>query len=195
MAEKSQIFDVFKKSPDKERVLILGGGFAGIETALRLDTRRFEVLLLDRHNYFTFQPLLYQVATGGLEPDSIAYPLRQIVRRNRGVLFRVAEIESLDPIARQVVTSIGTLPYDHAVIATGSMTNFFGDQQLQQHALSLKQVRDALANIGLQAGRQVSGVADRRHPGSARLAHDNADAAVQQVHGRPLRSVDAERSQ
>lgn len=144
MAEKSQIFDVFKKSPDKERVLILGGGFAGIETALRLDTRRFEVLLLDRHNYFTFQPLLYQVATGGLEPDSIAYPLRQIVRRNRGVLFRVAEIESLDPISRQVVTSIGTLPYDHAVIATGSMTNFFGDQQLQQHALSLKQVRDAL---------------------------------------------------
>ena len=69
--------DIFALSGDKKRVLILGGGFGGIEIARRLDTRKYEVLLIDKHNYFTFQPLLYQVATGGLEPDSVAYPLRR----------------------------------------------------------------------------------------------------------------------
>ena len=125
-------------------MLILGGGFAGIETALRLDTRRFEVLLLDRHNYLHLPAFALSGRHGrtGTRFDRVSFAADR--SPEQGVLFRVAEIESLDPIARQVVTSIGTLPYDHAVIATGSMTNFFGDQQLQQHALSLKQVRDAL---------------------------------------------------
>lgn len=117
--------DIFALSGDKKRVLILGGGFGGIEIARRLDTRKYEVLLIDKHNYFTFQPLLYQVATGGLEPDSVAYPLRKILSKNNKVLFRLAEVQKIDAANSKVITTIGELPYDKLVLATGATTNFF----------------------------------------------------------------------
>ena len=117
--------DIFSLSGDKSRILILGGGFGGIEIARRLDTRIYEVLLIDKHNYFTFQPLLYQVATGGLEPDSVAYPLRKILSKNKNVLFRLAEILQIDQANSKVISTIGELPYNKLIIATGAATNFF----------------------------------------------------------------------
>ncbi len=136
--------DIFSLSGTKERVLILGGGFGGIEIARRLDTKKFEVLLIDKHNYFTFQPLLYQVATGGLEPDSVAYPLRKILSKNDKVLFRLAEVQKIDGANSKVLTTIGELPYDKLVIATGATTNFFNMTETEKNALSLKSVTDAL---------------------------------------------------
>ena len=136
--------DIFALSGDKKRVLILGGGFGGIEIARRLDTRKYEVLLIDKHNYFTFQPLLYQVATGGLEPDSVAYPLRKILSKNNKVLFRLAEVQKIDAANSKVITTIGELPYDKLVLATGATTNFFNMTETEKSALSLKSVTDAL---------------------------------------------------
>ncbi len=136
--------DIFSLDSSKKRILIIGGGFGGIEIALRLDTRQYEVLLIDKHNYFTFQPLLYQVATGGLEPDSVAYPLRKILKKNKDVLFRLTEVTSIDQASSKVMTTIGEIPYDILIIATGAVTNFFNMVETEKNALSLKSVTDAL---------------------------------------------------
>ena len=136
--------DIFSLNTSKKRILIIGGGFGGIEVARRLDTRQFEVLLIDKHNYFTFQPLLYQVATGGLEPDSVAYPLRKILKKNKDVLFRLTEVTSIDQVSSKVMTTIGEIPYDILIIATGAMTNFFNMVETEKNALALKSVTDAL---------------------------------------------------
>lgn len=136
--------DIFSLPSDMKRVLVIGGGFGGIELARRLDTRKFEVLLIDKHNYFTFQPLLYQVATGGLEPDSVAYPLRKIFSRKKNVLFRLAEVSGVDRNRSIVNSNIGEIPYHYLVIATGAATNFFNMQETERNALSLKSVTDAL---------------------------------------------------
>ena len=128
----------------KKRIVIIGGGFGGIELARRIDTKKFNVLLIDKHNYFTFQPLLYQVASGGLEPDSVAYPLRKILRRNKKVVFRLAEVIQINTNSKSVQTNIGIIPFDKLVIACGSSTNFFNMKETQEHALSLKSVTDAL---------------------------------------------------
>jgi NADH:ubiquinone reductase (H+-translocating) len=136
--------DIFSLDKSKKRLLIIGGGFGGIEIAKHINTKKFETLLIDKHNYFTFQPLLYQVATGGLEPDSVAYPLRKIISRNKNVIFRLAEVLSVDTNEKCVSTSIGNIPYDLLVIATGSTTNFFNLKETEENALSLKSVTDAL---------------------------------------------------
>ena len=136
--------DIFSLNTSKKRILIIGGGFGGIEIARRLDTRQYEVLLIDKHNYFTFQPLLYQVATGGLEPDSVAYPLRKILKKNKDVLFRLTEVTSIDQVSSKVMTTIGEIPYDILIIATGAMTNFFNMVETEKNALALKSVTDAL---------------------------------------------------
>ena len=136
--------DIFNKEKARKRVLIVGSGFGGIEIGRRLDSRKYEVLVLDRQNYLTFQPLLYQVATGGLEPDSVAYPLRKIFRRKMNVTFRVAEVDKVEPAINSVHTTIGILPYDILVLATGSKTNHFGMKEIQENSLSLKSVTDAL---------------------------------------------------
>jgi len=136
--------DIFSLNTSKKRILIIGGGFGGIEIARRLDTRQFEVLLIDKHNYFTFQPLLYQVATGGLEPDSVAYPLRKILKKNKDVLFRLTEVTSINQVSSKVMTTIGEIPYNILIIATGAMTNFFNMVETEKNALALKSVTDAL---------------------------------------------------
>jgi len=136
--------DIFQTNKNQKRLVIIGGGFAGIELAKRIDTKKFEVLLLDKHNYFTFQPLLYQVATGGLEPDSVAYPLRKIFSKKKHISFRLAEVFKIDTDSKVIETNIGFIPFDILVIASGSTTNFFGMDQLQKNALSLKSVTDAL---------------------------------------------------
>lgn len=136
--------DIFSPSGHSNRVVIVGGGFGGTELALRINKIQYEVVLLDRHNYLTFQPLLYQVATGGLEPDSVAYPLRKIFGKKKKVLFRLANVQSVDAAKKVVRTDIGDICYDKLVLATGSVSNFFGQETTRQHALSLKSVTDAL---------------------------------------------------
>lgn len=130
--------------PDHPRVVIIGVGFAGLALAKKLRKQKFQVVLLDRNNYYTFQPLLYQVATGGLEPDSIAYPIRKIFQGYRNVSFRMAEVKQIDPLLKKVETNIGDISYDHLVVATGSQTNFFGFGQQEEHMMGLKSVPEAL---------------------------------------------------
>jgi len=126
------------------KIVIVGGGFGGIELTKRLKNKEVEVLMLDRHNYHTFQPLLYQVATGGLEADSIAFPLRKIFKNQKNFTFRVTDVESVDPAKKAVNTSIGEIGYDYLVIATGSDTNFFGQKEIEHFSMAMKTIPEAL---------------------------------------------------
>lgn len=128
----------------KPRVVIIGGGFSGIQVVKNLDMNAFQVVMLDRHNYHTFQPLLYQVATAGLEPDSIAGPLRKIFDKEKNFFFRMATVESIKPDAQEVVTDIGNIYYDYLVIATGTKTNYFGNKNIEELAFPIKQIPQAL---------------------------------------------------
>ena len=126
------------------RVVVIGGGFAGINLIKELKDSDHQVVLLDKHNYHTFQPLLYQVATAGLEPDSVAYPLRNIFKKHRNFYFRMAEVSRVNPARQEVYTNIGPLHYDHLVIATGSETNYFGIDGVARDGLPMKSVPEAL---------------------------------------------------
>lgn len=126
------------------KVIIIGAGFGGLRAARSLAGQGLDVLLLDRQNYHLFQPLLYQVATAGLEQESIAFPIRAIVRRWRNVRFRRTEVLHIDLAARLVSTQHGDFPYDYLVLAGGSETNFFGLESVERHAYDLKQLRDAV---------------------------------------------------
>ncbi len=128
----------------KPRVLIIGGGFAGIQIVKNLRMKDVQVVMLDRHNYHTFQPLLYQVATAGLEPDSIAGPLRKIFDEEKNFFFRMATVESIQPGKNMVSTNIGDIKYDYLIIATGTQTNYFGNKSIEELAFPLKQVPQAL---------------------------------------------------
>jgi NADH:ubiquinone reductase (H+-translocating) len=129
---------------EKPRIVIIGGGFGGIELAKKLKSDKIQVVMVDRHNYHTFQPLLYQVATAGLEPDSIAGPLRKIIANDTGFYFRMAQVEKIDPINSCIHTNIGRLHYDFLVIACGSKTNYFGNEGVFKNAFPLKQIPQAL---------------------------------------------------
>ena len=129
---------------DLPRVVIVGGGFAGIALARKVLKEDMQMVLLDRHNYHTFQPLLYQVSTSGLEPDSIAYPLRKITRSSNKCFFRLAEVASISAEKNTVHTNIGDIVYDYLVIATGSKTNFFGNDSIEEHGMWMKTVPQAL---------------------------------------------------
>jgi NADH:ubiquinone reductase (H+-translocating) len=129
---------------DKPRIIIIGGGFGGIELAKKLKSDKVQVVMFDRHNYHTFQPLLYQVATAGLEPDSIAGPLRKIIENDTNFYFRMALVESIDPANSYIYTNIGRLYYDYLVIACGSRTNYFGNEGIVKNAFPLKQIPQAL---------------------------------------------------
>ncbi|MDP2159522.1 MAG: FAD-dependent oxidoreductase, partial [Flavobacterium sp.] len=126
------------------RVIIIGGGFGGIELAKKLRNKEVQVFMIDKHNYHTFQPLLYQVATGGLEPDSIAFPLRKIFKQQSNFTFRVAEAISVDTTKNELLTSIGNISYDYLVIATGSDTNYFGNDEVKMHSMPMKSIPEAL---------------------------------------------------
>ena len=126
------------------KIVIIGAGFGGIELVKTLHKKPVEVLLIDRNNYHNFQPLMYQVATGGLEPASIAYPVRRIFRKFKNVNFRMAEVCEIYSDKNQVLTSIGTIDYDYLVIASGSESNFHNFESVKDKLLTLKSVPDAL---------------------------------------------------
>lgn len=116
----------------KKRLVIVGAGFAGLELAKKMKNKPLEVIVIDRNNYFTFQPLLYQVAMGGLEANSVAFPYRQIFRKANNIQFRMAEVELVDTTHNILHTDSGSMRYDYLVLASGSRPNFFGlnDRQL-----------------------------------------------------------------
>lgn len=126
------------------RIVIIGGGFAGVNLAKTLANKKVQVVLIDKHNYHTFQPLLYQVSSSGLEPDSIAYPLRKIIKKHRRTYFRLAEVKKIDADTQQIETNIGQLNYDYLVIATGTKTNFFGNEAIELNSMPMKNVPQAL---------------------------------------------------
>ena len=126
------------------RLVIIGGGFAGVALARKMIKEPVQLVLLDRHNYHTFQPLLYQVSTASLEPDSIAYPFRKIVKKGKTTFFRMAEVSNIDPITKRIYTNIGDISYDYLVIATGARTNFFGNETIEKNAMRMKNLPQAL---------------------------------------------------
>ncbi|WP_203258253.1 NAD(P)/FAD-dependent oxidoreductase [Hyunsoonleella ulvae] len=126
------------------RVVIIGGGFAGVALAKKLSKQEVQVVLLDKHNYHTFQPLLYQVSTGGLEPDSIAYPIRKILKDFPNFFFRLAAVEEINTKDNKVKTNIGDLKFDYLVVASGSKTNFFGNSEIEKHSMAMKTIPQSL---------------------------------------------------
>jgi len=126
------------------RIVVIGGGFGGISLINKMQNEAVQIVLFDRHNYHTFQPLLYQVSTAGLEPDSIAYPLRKVFRKNKNFHFRMAEVHQIHPDRNTIETSIGELTFDYLVIATGTRTNFFGNASIQENSMPMKTVPQAL---------------------------------------------------
>ena len=126
------------------RVVIIGGGFAGIALAKKLRNKNFQVVLLDKHNYHTFQPLLYQVATGGLEAGSIAYPIRKVIQEYKDFYFRLTSVKEIDTTNQKVISEIGDLNYDYLVIATGSKTNYFGNKDIERYSMSMKTIPQSL---------------------------------------------------
>lgn len=129
---------------DKKRIVIIGGGFGGLTLANNLDDHLFQVVLIDKNNYHQFQPLLYQVASSGLDMASISFPFRKVFGKRKNFYFRLAEVKAVYIKENKIETSIGELSYDYLVIAAGTTTNFFGNTEIQQNALPMKSVEEAL---------------------------------------------------
>jgi len=129
---------------DRPHVVILGGGFGGLQAALGLGRAPVRVTLVDQHNHHLFQPLLYQVATAGLAVTDIAIPLRHVVRKQANTTVLLARARAIDVARRAVVLEDGELVYDHLVVATGAVGHWFGHDEWARHALGLKDCRDAL---------------------------------------------------
>ena len=134
------------------RLVILGGGFAGINLVKSLRKKPFQVVLINRNNYHFFQPLLYQVATAGLEASSIAFPLRGLLSHKENFIFRLAEVKQINTDQNSIETTVGQIRYDYLVIATGSTSNYFGNPHIEELALGMKSLYEAigLRNFGLQ---------------------------------------------
>jgi NADH dehydrogenase len=125
-------------------IVIIGGGFGGLQVARKLANKPVEVLLVDKHNYHTFQPLLYQVAIGSLEADSIAFSIRKNFAGQANFRFRNAEVSRINAKENIIETTIGEIAYDYLVIATGSTTNFFGNKDAERFAMPMKSIPEAL---------------------------------------------------
>jgi|TARA_Y100000589_G_scaffold326976_1_gene367888 NADH dehydrogenase len=126
------------------RVVIVGGGFAGLALVEKLKHKEVQVVLFDKNNFHQFQPLLYQVATSALEPDSIVFPFRKQFNGYKNVVFRLAEVEEIQPSSNVVKTNKGNIHYDYLVLATGTTTNFFGMNTVEENSLGMKDIRDSL---------------------------------------------------
>ena len=129
---------------NKARVVIIGGGFGGIQLAKSLKNKDLQVILVDKNNYHTFQPLLYQVATSVLEAESIAYPIRKIFNGAKNLFFRLGEVTNICPDEKKIELGKDELYYDYLIIATGATTNFFNNEGLTISAMPMKSVLEAL---------------------------------------------------
>jgi len=129
---------------EKKRVVIIGCGFAGMKLARNLRNSGYQVVILDRYNYHQFQPLFYQVATSGLEPGSISFPLRKVFQHYTDFYIRLAEVNRVDADKQQVWTSMGMLRYDYLVLAQGAGNFFFGMKNMEEKAIPMKSIPEAL---------------------------------------------------
>jgi NADH dehydrogenase len=130
---------------ERKKVVVIGGGFAGIQLIRNLDEAQFDVVLIDKINHHQFQPLFYQVATSQIEPSSISFPLRNIFRNKPNVRIRMGTVLRVDSVAKKVETTIGFFDYDLLVVAIGCTTNFYGNTNIAANALTLKSTSDAIA--------------------------------------------------
>ncbi|WP_421920791.1 NAD(P)/FAD-dependent oxidoreductase [Marinifilum sp.] len=128
----------------KTRVVIVGGGFAGLKLARQLAKTKYQVVLIDRNNFHQFQPLFYQVATSGLEPSSIAFPLRKIFQKKSNVHYRMADLLEVKSEQNEIYSSVGKLKYDYLVLATGVNTNYFGNKNIEAFSIPMKTVSEAI---------------------------------------------------
>lgn len=146
------------------KIVIIGGGFAGLNLIMELENKAgIEVILVDSNNYNFFPPLLYQVATGFLEPSAISYPFRKFLRDKNNIRFLMGNLQKIVPEENKVILSNGELSYDDLVIATGAETNYFGMKNVKQHAIPMKTLSDALAmrNFLLKHLEKTARVADK----------------------------------
>lgn len=127
-----------------ERIVIVGGGFGGLQLARKLGRKDYQVVLIDKNNYHQFQPLFYQVAMAGLEPSSIIFPFRKLFHGKENIFIRVTEVTNVDTEAKRLQTPLGHCNYDHLIVATGADTNYFGNENVMKHALPMKSVGEAL---------------------------------------------------
>jgi len=128
----------------KSKIIIIGGGFGGLQLAQHLDAALFDIILIDRLNHHQFQPLFYQVATSQIEPSSISFPFRKVLQHRRDIRIRLAEVKSINSEEKSIETTIGKFEYDILVIATGCKTNFFGNEEIRKNAFSLKTTHQAI---------------------------------------------------
>lgn len=131
----------------KKRVVIVGGGFGGLKLANKLRHSGMQIILIDKNDYHQFQPLIYQVASAGMEPSSISFPFRRIFQNNHNVYFRMAEVRCIFPDKKIIQTSIGKVDYDYLVFAAGATTNYYGNKHIAEEAMPMKNVAEAM---GLQ---------------------------------------------
>ncbi|MCD7901717.1 MAG: NAD(P)/FAD-dependent oxidoreductase [Bacteroides sp.] len=136
--------DVQIPKSNKKRIVVVGGGFGGLTLINKLDSKYFQIVLVDRNNYHQFQPLLYQVASSGLEQGSISFPFRKHFHKKKNFYFRLADVKEIDSKSNQIKTSIGNIGYDYLVLAAGTTTNFFGNKEIEEQALPMKTVEEAL---------------------------------------------------
>lgn len=129
-----------------KRVVIIGAGFGGLALAREIAKREdLQVVIIDRNNFHQFQPLFYQVAMAGLEPSSISFPLRKVFQSKKNVHIRITEVHSINPDRKSIETDLGEITYDYLVIATGASTNYFGMKEIEERAIPMKTVSEALA--------------------------------------------------
>ena len=119
------------------KIVIIGGGFAGLQLAKTLNNKNKKVIVLDRMNHHMFQPLFYQVASGRIEPSNISFPFRKIFQQSRNTQFRMTEVKEIDPANNKVITDEAEFTYDKLIIATGCKTNFFGNKDLETSSIFL----------------------------------------------------------
>lgn len=129
----------------REKIVIIGGGFAGLQLAKSLNNKNKKIILIDRVNHHMFQPLFYQVACGRIEPSNISFPFRKIFQRSRNTQFRLANIQQILPEQKKIISDEGEFSYDKLVIATGCKTNFFGDEKMEALAFGMKNTQEAIA--------------------------------------------------
>lgn len=129
---------------DKKRIVIVGGGLGGLELAFKLVDNDYQVVLIDKNNYHQFPPLIYQVASGGLEPSSISFPFRRLFQGKKDFFFRMAKVESVNTDKKIINTTVGEIDYDYLVMAFGAKTNFFGNKDIEATTLPMKSVSEAM---------------------------------------------------
>jgi NADH dehydrogenase len=128
----------------RKRIVIIGGGFGGLQLAQDLTNSDYQVVLIDRNNFYQFQPLFYQVATCGLETSSIVFPFRKIFQKAKNIHFRLTSVKRIVPESNKIITALGEVEYDYLVLATGAGNNYFGNENIERNALPMKSLVQSL---------------------------------------------------